>query len=70
MCSIVYDMNTASESYEWFNMSVASRKEFRLLDQRINIIEHAPKAGPSSQAPHRSGADGKQPPRKPGKPCF
>lgn len=36
-------MNTPSESYEWFDMSISRADEFKLLSERINIIEHAPK---------------------------
>ena len=35
-------MNTSSESYEWFDMSISRDDEFKLLGERINIIEHAP----------------------------
>lgn len=35
-------MNTPSESYEWFDMSISRDDEFKILAERINIIEHAP----------------------------
>lgn len=44
---ITYDMNTHSESYEWYKMDNADEEEFQLLDEKINIIEHAPKGQPS-----------------------
>ena len=53
-CSIVYDMNTPSESYEWFDMSISRADEFKLLSDRINIIEHAPEGQP--QGPRLSAA--------------
>jgi hypothetical protein len=40
-------MNTHSESYEWYKMDNADEEEFQLLDEKINIIEHAPKGQPS-----------------------
>lgn len=52
VCSITYDMNTPSESYEWYNVNHADDEEFQMLNERINIIEHAPKAGqPFPQKP-------------------
>ncbi len=57
-CSIVYDMNTPTESYEWFDMSISREDEFKLLRDRINIIEHAPRGQP--QGP-RTGAEGNRP---------
>ena len=57
-CSIVYDMNTPSESYEWFDMSISREDEFKLLRDRINIIEHAPKGQSQSTTMPRTAAEG------------
>ena len=67
-CSIVYDMNLVSESYEWFNMAKARRDEYRILDERINIIEHAPATKQPNQYTYKA-LDPKAPPRKPGASC-
>lgn len=46
-------MNTASESYEWFDLSISREDEFQLTSERINIIEHAPR-GQSNQSSMRA----------------
>lgn len=51
-------MNTPSESYEWFDMSISREDEFRLLRDRINIIEHAPQG---QAAGTRAAAEGYRP---------
>ena len=61
-------MNLVSESYEWFNMAKARRDEYRILDERINIIEHAPATKQPNQYTYKA-LDPKAPPRKPGA-CY
>ena len=51
-------MNTPSESYEWFDMSISREDEFKLLRDRINIIEHAPRGQSQLTAAPRPAAEG------------
>lgn len=51
-------MNTPSESYEWFDMSISREDEFKLLRDRINIIEHAPRSQHQAAIAPRRVAEG------------
>ncbi len=37
MCSITYSIGNEDESFEWYNVRKANRKECRLLDGKVSV---------------------------------